>query len=472
MAKLRRILLKGLRGGEKLDLVSKYARILIELGKRDPEIRELAVRIVSSCKGKDYRCEAETLHRWVQDNVRYIKDPLGVERFATANRTLQERAGDCDDSSITLSALLESIGHETRLIFIDGDLSGKFTHVISQVKVGDTWYWMETTKKVPFGWAPKFTISHIIDQNSVGEEDMGKLDDVFGTDIGDLGGRGGGGGGGGGGSRGGGSRGGGGSRSSPSRSSPSRSVVSRFVSVARSAAAGARAAVSRVQAVRQAAGQRARGIISATAGNTRNKIAQVAAKAQQTRLALAKRAQEQRNRAAEKAKARIQLIQKAKLDMPRKAALIAAQVAKAKQEQERIAKTEEAVENSIDRREETQEQEVINRAPPEEVEREELPEPVQPSEPEEIEPGEEPEIEFEEESEVEFEEPDDLEGLGETAKQKAERRKKRAIYLRARAKPKGTWIDQITGTATKLGMLGIGVWAGVSIIGKLIERRK
>ncbi len=134
MAKLRRILLKGLRGGEKLDLVSKYARILTELGKRDPEIRELAVRIVSSCKGKDYRCEAETLHRWVQDNIRYVRDPMGVERFATANRTLQERAGDCDDSSITLSALLESIGHETRLIFIDGDLSGKFTHVISQAR--------------------------------------------------------------------------------------------------------------------------------------------------------------------------------------------------------------------------------------------------------------------------------------------------------------------------------------------------
>lgn len=468
MAKLRRILLKGLRGGEKLDLVSKYARILIELGKRDPEIRELAVRIVSSCRGKDYRCEAETLHRWVQDNIRYARDPLGVERFATANRTLQERAGDCDDSSITLSALLESIGHETRLIFIDGDLSGKFTHVIAQAKIRDTWYWMETTKKVPFGWAPKFTISHIIDQNSVGEEDMGKLDDVFGTDVGDLGGRGGGGGGGrggGGGSRGGGSRGGGGSRSSPSRSSPSRSVVSRFVSAARSYAAGARATVSRVQATRQAAGQRARGIISATAGNTRNRIAQVAAKAQQTRLAVAKRAQEQRNRAAEKAKARIQLIQKAKLDRQRKAALIAAQVAKAKQEQERIAKTEEAVENSIDRREETQEQEVINRAPPEEVEREELPEP------EEIEPAEEAEVEFEE-TEVDFEEPEDLEGLGETAKEKAERRRKRAILLSARAKPKGTWIDQITGTATKLGMLGIGVWAGVSIIGKLIERRK
>lgn len=187
MAKIKRILLSGLDGEKKLGIVSKCGRILIELGKRDPEIRELAVRIVSSCKGKDYRCEAETLHRWVQDNIRYVKDPMGVERFATANRTFQERAGDCDDSSIALSALLESIGHETRLILIDGDLSGKFTHVISQVKLSNTWHWMETTKKVPFGWAPHFTVSHIIDSESVGEKDMENLDNIFGTDVGDLG---------------------------------------------------------------------------------------------------------------------------------------------------------------------------------------------------------------------------------------------------------------------------------------------
>lgn len=182
MAETRRILLRGLDGDEKLETVSRYARLLVEQGKRDPKIRGIAVKIISGCDNKDYRCEAVKLHEWVRDNIRYVKDPAFVERFATPERTLKERAGDCDDSSILLSALLESIGHETRLILLDGDLSGKFTHVIAQAKIGDKWHWMETTKKVPFDWAPQFTISHIIDKDSVGDKDMENLDDLFGID--------------------------------------------------------------------------------------------------------------------------------------------------------------------------------------------------------------------------------------------------------------------------------------------------
>jgi hypothetical protein len=119
-------------------------------------------------------------------NVHYVKDIASVERLATPQRTLfMENAGDCDDSSIALCALLESIDHETRLILIDPDLSGKFTHVISQVRLGDTWYWMKTTRKVPFNWAPRFTVSHIIDKKTVSSEDIGTLDTLF--DIGNMG---------------------------------------------------------------------------------------------------------------------------------------------------------------------------------------------------------------------------------------------------------------------------------------------
>ena len=163
MTKLRRILLQGRAGGEKLDLISRYARMLVELGKRDPKVRDLAVAVTRGCRSKEYLCEARTLHDYVREHVRYVKDIARVERFATPQRTLfMEKAGDCDDSSIALSALLESIGHETGLILIDPDLTGKFTHVISRVRIGNKWYWMETIKNVPFNWTPRFTISHIM----------------------------------------------------------------------------------------------------------------------------------------------------------------------------------------------------------------------------------------------------------------------------------------------------------------------
>ncbi len=186
MTRLRRIVLNGVDTSEKLRIIGRCSRLLIEYGKRDPKVRELAVRVTSSCRGKDALCEVTTLHAYVRDHVRYIKDITNVERFATPQRTLfLEKAGDCDDSSIALSALLESIGYETRVVLVDPQLTGKFSHVIAQVLLDDEWHWMETTRKVPFDWKPPFTISYVIDKNSAGDEVMKELDDLF--DTGSLG---------------------------------------------------------------------------------------------------------------------------------------------------------------------------------------------------------------------------------------------------------------------------------------------
>jgi hypothetical protein len=64
MAKLRRILLKGIDSDEKLDIVSRCARMLVELGKRDPKVRDLAVHVIRQCKSKDQLCEAKIGDKW------------------------------------------------------------------------------------------------------------------------------------------------------------------------------------------------------------------------------------------------------------------------------------------------------------------------------------------------------------------------------------------------------------------------
>ena len=74
MTKHRRILLKGIAGDKKLDLISRYARMLVELGKRDPKVRDLAIAVTRGCRSKEYLCEARTLHDYVRVNVRYVKD--------------------------------------------------------------------------------------------------------------------------------------------------------------------------------------------------------------------------------------------------------------------------------------------------------------------------------------------------------------------------------------------------------------
>ncbi len=58
---------------------------------------------------------SKKLHRFVRDNIRYIKDIRDVETVAYPDITLQQGQGDCDDKSVLLASLLESIGHPTPL---------------------------------------------------------------------------------------------------------------------------------------------------------------------------------------------------------------------------------------------------------------------------------------------------------------------------------------------------------------------
>lgn len=87
------------------DIVSRY--------KTNLEIRSLAMNIVSFLPGKDERGEIEAIFCFVRDHIRYVKDIYGVETIATPDKTLEFGQGDCDDQSVLLATLLESIGYQT-----------------------------------------------------------------------------------------------------------------------------------------------------------------------------------------------------------------------------------------------------------------------------------------------------------------------------------------------------------------------
>lgn len=92
----------------------------------------------------------------VRDRIRYVRDIRGVETLHTAEQVIRQRAGDCDDKSLLLAALLESIGHETQFEAL-GPAPGRFCHVL--VKWWDVerkaWVPLETTAKVKAGWEPR-----------------------------------------------------------------------------------------------------------------------------------------------------------------------------------------------------------------------------------------------------------------------------------------------------------------------------
>ena len=86
---------------------------LIREGSRDFYVRQRAIQIFrqAGAPPKDRWAEVCALFHWVRNNVRYTRDIFRVELLHTARRMLELRAGDCDDMTILLGAMLVSTGH-------------------------------------------------------------------------------------------------------------------------------------------------------------------------------------------------------------------------------------------------------------------------------------------------------------------------------------------------------------------------
>lgn len=121
--------------------------------KTDQRIRAIALELVGDLPDKDYLSEATLLHRFVRDQIRYVRDVRDVETVATPLETLRSGQGDCDDKSTLLACLLESIGFETRFCAV-GKQPGYFVHVLTQARVNGKWLSMECTEPVSIGWHP------------------------------------------------------------------------------------------------------------------------------------------------------------------------------------------------------------------------------------------------------------------------------------------------------------------------------
>lgn len=134
--------------------------------KKTLPMRELALSIVNHVRGdKNFAAEVRAIHAYVRKNIRYRKDINGVETLASPIKTLEYRAGDCDDQSVLVATLLEAIGHPTRFVAIKMKPFGPFVHVFTETKIGPRWVPVETTENWPVGMAPPKFSSRMIWNN-------------------------------------------------------------------------------------------------------------------------------------------------------------------------------------------------------------------------------------------------------------------------------------------------------------------
>ena len=128
-------------------------RAFVDEYKVNPIVRELALRLTRHLPQKDYAAEARTLHDYVKNSIRYVRDIADTEVLQTPVKTLEYGQGDCDDKSTLLAAMLESIGHQTRFHAM-GFSRGSVSHVTVEDLLGGKWVALETTEPVAVGWLP------------------------------------------------------------------------------------------------------------------------------------------------------------------------------------------------------------------------------------------------------------------------------------------------------------------------------
>jgi transglutaminase-like putative cysteine protease len=146
-----------------------YIIHLIKNGAKDFCVRQTAIDILvqSGVPAKDYFAEIKTLFEWVQSNIRYTRDIHRVELLHSARRMLQLRAGDCDDMTILLSAMLKAIGHPVRIVLVGFNPKRRmlFTHIYLEAFYKGWWIPLDATMQHAMGWSPPATNKRIFDVN-------------------------------------------------------------------------------------------------------------------------------------------------------------------------------------------------------------------------------------------------------------------------------------------------------------------
>ncbi len=87
---------------------------------QDPTIKVVADRVAAQSCPPHATCTAKALFYFVRDNFAYVPDPAKFEFVKSPKMALASTAGDCDDASVLLANLLQSVGIRTRFAFVPG----------------------------------------------------------------------------------------------------------------------------------------------------------------------------------------------------------------------------------------------------------------------------------------------------------------------------------------------------------------
>ncbi len=110
-----------------------------------------------------------------------MRDPRGLELIRPASKILESRIGDCDEHVVLINSLFRAIGLPSVLVTISTPKAPEvYTHVYSMVKVGNTWYSVDTTvKNSYFGWEYPFWIKRKVWPIDYEKPEIGAITEIL-----------------------------------------------------------------------------------------------------------------------------------------------------------------------------------------------------------------------------------------------------------------------------------------------------
>lgn len=167
--------------GEAIDIDERVSLMIDQVldSRSQKKVYQILGTIVKRLPARDWDAEVASIFHWVQQNIRYTRDPNGIELFRTPRAIISDEIGDCDDMAIMLAALLMAAGYRCRFRVI-GLTEGSYEHVyvVAGIPPGEPneepekWVPLDPTQPYEPGWEiERSKVAEIMDYDITESED-------------------------------------------------------------------------------------------------------------------------------------------------------------------------------------------------------------------------------------------------------------------------------------------------------------
>lgn len=125
--------LAGLSPQEAAVRIRTAPKVSAAIDVTNPITRNTAVKLAAKSKGPFHVEQVVEVWFHAYKRWRYVNDPKGEEYFAKASESIDnDYAGDCDDFATLVSAMIEAVGGEARVVMMESEKGG---HAYAETRV-------------------------------------------------------------------------------------------------------------------------------------------------------------------------------------------------------------------------------------------------------------------------------------------------------------------------------------------------